>query len=130
LRYAGFLLEERDLEGVKKIYNEVRDCMFCDDYVRDLASLLLVRVMISDESELADPEALINKISKIEKQAKPLKNHIAEQLAMLELVLNNPKNSYKIFERISKDESSSKVLVARAEDGMKIAVSQGYQPQN
>lgn len=126
LRYAAFLLEQKDFKGAKKIYSNIRNCRFCDDYVRDLSSLLLVRTIISDKEELSNRENLMAKILKIEKEAKILKNYISEQIAMLELVENNPKKAYAIFEKISQDKASSDALKNRAIDGMKIAVSQGF----
>lgn len=128
LRYAAFLLEEQKLEEVKKIYAEVNQCRFCDDYVQDLAGLLLVRVMISDEVELKNPDELATKISKIENRATILKNHIAEQLAMFEFLRENFEKSYDIFKKISEDSASSPILKMRAQDGMKMVLAKGFKP--
>jgi hypothetical protein len=128
LRYAAFLMDERKIEEVKKIYSEVNKCSSCDDYIQDLAGLLLVRVMISDESEVAKSDELVEKISKIEDRATVLKGQIAEQHALFELLRNNLEKSYEIFKKIAADESASQLLKARANDGMKMAIAKGFHP--
>jgi hypothetical protein len=128
LRYAAVLLNEGDLKGARNIYEEVSECGSCDDYVQNLASLLLVRLMIADENGESDSDQLVVKIIKIEGRSTIFKNHIAEQLAMFELLRDNLKESYEIFTKIAADKSSSPALKARSEDGMKMVLARGFKP--
>lgn len=125
LRYAAILLEEGKKSEAEKIYFEVNNCGSCDDYVRDLAGLLVVKIWISDSEQLQKDD-LSKRVEKIENKAHALKYHIAEQRAFLELQKNNLAESYKIFENISKNPDVSPALKARAKDGMKIVVAKGF----
>ncbi len=125
LRYAGFLLEEGKKEEAIKVYQEVNDCRFCDAYVKDLAGLLVVKLWIADESELKK-EDLTLRIEKIENKASPLKFHIAEQRAILEMYKGNLEKSYQIFELIEKSSEVSPNLKTRAADGLKMLIGKGY----
>lgn len=125
LRYAAFLLEEGKKEEAQKIYADVNDCNFCDDYTTDLAGLLLVRLWMLDEVEMQKDD-FADKIKKVEGKSGVLKNHIAEQRAILELYKNHAKEAYEIYEKIAKDSNTSQVLRARAESGMKMAEARGF----
>jgi hypothetical protein len=128
LRYAALLLEEGKKSEAAKIYAEVNDCNSCDDYVKDLAGLLAVKVWMSDEAEVKK-EDLSARIEKIENASKLLRHHIAEQRAFLEMQKNNLEKSYQIFESISKSPEGSQALKSRANDGLKIVVSKGFEPK-
>jgi hypothetical protein len=125
IRYAAFLLEEGKKSEAEKIYADVNNCSSCDDYTTDLAGLLLVRLWMMDEAQMQSAE-LPAHILKIENKTSILKNHVAEQRAMLELYKNNLGEAYKIFEKIAKDEKTSQALKARANNGMKMAVAKGF----
>ncbi len=129
LRYAAFLLEENKRSEAEKIYSDVNKCRSCDDYVSDLAGLLLVRLWMLDEAEMQKAD-LIHRISKIEGKATVLKNHIAEQRAMLELYKNNLAEAYKIFEKINKDSAASQALKSRVQSAMKIVISRGFEAKS
>lgn len=126
LRYAALFLEEGNKTEAAKIYAEVNDCSSCDDYVKDLAGLLLVKVWISDPVEM-QKEDLSARIEKIENSAKTLRHNIAEQRAFLEMQKNNLEKSFFIFESIKKSPDASEALKARATDGMKLLVSKGFE---
>jgi hypothetical protein len=128
LRYAAFFLAEGKNAEAAKLYSEVSNCHSCDAYVRELASLLLVKVWMSDELEIAKDD-LPARIEKLEKSSKILHYQIAEQLALLELQKNNLEKSYKIFESISKNPESSPAVKGRAVDGLKMVEAKGYQPK-
>lgn len=128
LRYAAFLLEEQKINEAKEVYTKLNQCYFCDDYIKDLSGLLLVRIMVLDKNETASPEKLIEKISKIMNRSENLKNEVAEQLAFFQLFTNKFDQAYKTFEKISNDASATQAIKQRAEDGMKIVISKGFQP--
>lgn len=128
LRYAAFLLEEGNKAEAVKLYLDVNNCRSCDNYIRDLAGLLAVKTWMSDEEEIRKSD-LEERIKKIEDHAKILHHHIAEQRALLELQKNNLEKSYQIFEQIAAAKEVSQPLKARAEDGMKMAVSKGFEPK-
>jgi len=128
LRLAAFLLDSNKQAEALEVYSSVNNCGSCDDYVRDLAGLLLVKLWAADTSEVAK-EDLLSRVEKIENRAKPLKLHIAEQRAMLEMQKNNLEKSYQIFELIVKSPEASQILKTRAQDGMKMVLGLGYSPK-
>jgi hypothetical protein len=128
LRYAAFLLEENKKSEAVKIYLEVANCGSCENYVRDLAKLLAVKVWMSDESELQKAD-LNERIKKLEDSAKILKGNIAEQRAFLELKKNNLEEAHKIFVEIEKISVKQPNLQARAVDGIKMVEGKGFQPK-
>ena len=125
LRYAAFLIDEGKKSEAEKVYLEVNKCRSCDDYASDLAGLLLVRLWALDEVEVQKPD-FIERIEDVEDRATTLKNHIAEQRALVEIRKNNLAEAYEIFAEISKDKDSSQMLKARAADGMKMVESKGF----
>jgi len=125
LRYAAFLIDEGKVEEAQKIYADVNDCRFCDEYTKDLGGLLLVRLWMANPNEMHKDD-LAERILKIENHSDVLKNNIAEQRALLELFKNNPGESYKIYERIAQDKDASPAMKIKAENGMKMAISKGY----
>jgi hypothetical protein len=128
LRYAAFLLEENKKSEAVKIYLEVANCRSCEDYVRDLAKLLSVKVWMSDESELQKAD-LNERIKKLEDSAKILKGNIAEQRAFLELKKNNLEEAHKIFVEIEKISGKQPNLQARAAEGVKMVEAKGFKPK-
>ncbi len=128
LRYAAFLLEENKKSEAVKIYLEVANCRSCEDYARDLAKLLAVKVWMSDESELQKAD-LNERIKKLEDSAKILKGNIAEQRAFLEMKKNNLEEAHKIFVEIKKISEKQPNLQARAVDGIKMVEGKGFQPK-
>ena len=128
LRYAGFLLSEGKKSEAAKVYVEINECFACDDYIKDLAGLLAVKVWMSDEEEVAK-EDLASRIQKIENSANSLRYHISEQRGLLEMQKYNLEKSYQIFEAIAKSPEGSQVIKLRAEDEMKIVVSKGFAPK-
>ena len=127
LRYAALLLEEGKKEEAAKLYAEVSDCGGCEDYIRELGGLLLVKVWISSDAEIAK-EDLSARIEKIEKSSKLLRYYITEQRALLEMEKNNLEKSYQIFEMIAKNPEASEGLKSRANDGLKMLIAKGYEP--
>lgn len=125
LRYAAFLLEEGKINDATKVYQEINDCKFCDDYVKDLAGLLLVKLWVADASE-AQKDDISARIEKIENRASILQGQIAEQRAVLEMHKGNLEKSYEIFESIEKSAEASKAVKMRAVDGMKMLIEKGY----
>lgn len=127
LRYAAFLLQEGKLEESLAVYRDVNECAFCSPYLKDLAGLLTVRIWLSDDATIKDE--LGDKIAKIENNSKPLKNYISEQRAIYEMKKGNLEKSYKIFEVVAKSKDIAAPLKERAEMGMKMVVSKGYDPK-
>jgi len=128
IRYAAFLLEEKNKTEAEIVYQEINHCKSCDDYVRELAGLLVVKTWISDDNELAK-EDLSSRIEKIENSSKVLRYYISEQRALLELQKNNLEKSYQIFNAIAKSPEAPKTLKARAADGEKMVISKGFSPK-
>lgn len=124
LRYAAFLIEEKNVAGAKKLFVDVNECGSCDDYVRDVAGLLLVKMLISDNS--ADSKELIAQVTKIKNRAAPLKNEISLQLGMLQLFNKNLAEAYKIFDEIARDEKASQIVKSQAKDGVQMVVAKGF----
>ncbi len=129
MRYAAFLLEENKKSEAVKIYLEVADCGSCEDYIRDLAKLLAVKVWMSDESELQKAD-LNERIKKLEDSAKILKENIAEQRAFLAIQKNNLEEAYKIFVEIEKNSEKQSSLKLRAADGIKMVKAEGFVPKS
>ncbi|MBU6140664.1 MAG: hypothetical protein KGP29_03785 [Proteobacteria bacterium] len=119
LRYASLLLEENKKSEAAKIYLKIADCGSCDDYVRDLGRLLLVKVWMSDQEELSKPD-LSDRIKKIEESADVLKYNIAEQRAFLALQQDKREEAKKIFAEIEKGSEKQPTLKNRAADGIKM----------
>ena len=129
MRLAAFLIEQGNIADAKKLFMQVNSCGSCDDYVRDVAGLLLVKMMISDTSALQDSKELISQITKIKNRAGPLKNEIALQVAMMQLFNKNLEESYKIFDEIARDEKASQVVKAQAKDGVQMVLAKGFKLQ-
>jgi hypothetical protein len=128
LRYAGILLEENKKSEAINVYSEVNKCRFCDNYIKELAGLLMVRTLMNDE-ETNDKADLSEKILAIENNSKILRYYIAEQRGYLEMTKNNLEKSYQIFEMISKNPEVREDLKNRASDAMKIVIQKGYEPK-
>lgn len=128
IRYAAFILEEGKVSEAIKIYQTVNECSSCDDYVRDLAGLLIVKLWIADSEEVKK-EDLTSRIEKIENRSSVLKYYIAEQRAFLELQRNNLEKAYKIFDVIAQSPEGSQLVKERAANGLKMVISRGYEPK-
>ena len=128
LRYAGILLEENKKNEAIDVYSKVNKCRFCDNYIKELAGLLMVRTLMNDE-DVADKNDLSEKILAIENDSKILRYYIAEQRGYLEMTKNNLEKSYQIFEMISKNPEVREDLKNRASDAMKIVIQKGYEPK-
>jgi hypothetical protein len=119
LRYASTLLEEGKKSEAVEVYQGIASCRSCDDYVRDLSRLLIVRIWMADSEELKK-EDLASRIKKFEESSESLKYHIAEQRAFLEMTKGNKEESKKIFEEIEKAAEKHPALKNRAADGIKM----------
>jgi len=128
LRYAGILLEENKKSEAIKVYGEVNKCRFCDNYIKELAGLLMVRTLMTEEDAIKQND-LSEKILTIENNSKILRYYIAEQRGYLELNKNNLEKSYQIFEMISKNPDVREDLKNRASDAMKIVIQKGFEPK-
>ena len=128
LRYAGILLEENKKSEAINVYSEVNKCRFCDNYIKELAGLLMVRTLMTEEEALTKID-LSEKILAVENNSKILRYYIAEQRAYLEMNKNNLEKSYQIFEMISKNPDVREDLKNRASDAMKIVIQKGYEPK-
>ena len=128
LRYAGILLEEGKKSEAVDVYSEVNKCRFCDNYIKELSGLLMVRTLMNDE-EAVNKVDLSEKILAVENNSKILRYYIAEQRAYLEMNKNNLEKSYQIFEMISKNPDVREDLKNRASDAMKIVIQKGYEPK-
>lgn len=128
LRYAGILLEENKKNEAINVYSQVNQCRFCDNYIKELAGLLMVRTLMNDE-DISDKTDLSEKILAIENNSKILRYYIAEQRGYLEMTKNNLEKSYQIFEMIAKNPEVREDLKNRASDAMKIVIQKGYEPK-
>ncbi len=128
LRYAGILLEENKKSEAINVYSEVNKCRFCDNYIKELAGLLMVRTLMTEEEALTKID-LSEKILAVENNSKILRYYIAEQRGYLEMNKNNLEKSYQIFEMISKNPEVREDLKNRASDAMKIVIQKGYEPK-
>ena len=128
MRYAGIMIQEGKKAEAIKIYQDVNDCNFCDDYIKELAGLLLVRTIMTDDI-VDNKEKIAQQILDIENNSKILRYYIAEQRGYLELNSNNLEKSYQIFEMISKNPDVKENLKNRASDAIKIIIQMGYQPK-
>jgi hypothetical protein len=120
-------LEEGNKSEAEIVYQKVHSCKSCDDYIRDLAGLLVVKTWMSDVNEVKK-DGLNSRIEAIENSSKILRYYVSEQRALLELQKNNLEKSYQIFDAIAKNPEASQALKTRAADGVKIIVSKGFSP--
>ncbi|MFM7620214.1 MAG: hypothetical protein ACKO47_01225 [Alphaproteobacteria bacterium] len=128
IRYAGFFLDEGDKIKASEIYLQVSECFYCNDYLVDLAGLLAINTLMSDEDLMK--KDLSNQINKIFKNAKNLKWHIAEQRGFYEIQKENYQLADKIFKEIESDEEVDKSLKSRAQDAQKILLQKGYKAKD
>ena len=129
LRYAALLLNEGQKEEAIAIYDEVNQCRSCNDYVKDIAGLLEIRVLMSDDKQ-AKKIDLLAKIKKIEKSATTLKNHVTEQRGLFEMKNGNLEEAYHVFELLAKNPNKrAAVLKERAENRLKMIVAKGFTPK-
>ncbi|GDX36362.1 hypothetical protein LBMAG18_08730 [Alphaproteobacteria bacterium] len=128
IRYAGYLLDEGDKVKASEIYLQVNDCFYCNDYLVDLAGLLAINTLMSDD-ELMKKD-LSKQINKIYKNANSLKYHIAEQRGFYEIQKENYQLADEIFKEIENDEEVDKSLKTRAQDAQKILLQKGYKAKD
>lgn len=128
IRYAGFFLDEGNKAKASEIYLQVSDCFYCNDYLVDLAGLLAINTLMSDE-ELMKKD-LSSQFNKIFKNANSLKWHIAEQRGFYEIQKENYQLADEIFKEIENDEEVDKSLKARAQDAQKIILQKGYKAKD
>lgn len=128
LRYAGILLDESNKSEAIKVYREVNECRFCDNYIKELSGLLMVRTIMTDDTLMNDAN-LSNQILEIENKSKILRYYLAEQRGYLEMNKNNFEKAYQIFEMIAKNPDVKENLKNRASDAMKIVLQKGYEPK-
>lgn len=119
LRYAAFLLGDGKTKEAQKVYADLHDCSSCNEYNRDLAGLILVKIWMSDDEELAK-EDLDDRIEDIEDSSSILKNHVAEQRAILNMIKGDFEESREIYEEILEEEDVFEQLKERAKDSIKI----------
>ena len=85
-------VSNRDGENKKSeainVYSEVNKCRFCDNYIKELAGLLMVRTLMTEEEALTKID-LSEKILAVENNSKILRYYIAEQRGYLEMNKNN-----------------------------------------
>lgn len=124
LRYASIFLEEGDNQTAIAAYEKVNQCQTCDAYIKDLGGLLMVKVWLSDDSEIAKTD-LAARIENIESNSKELKYHISEQRALLEMQKGNLEAAYVIFDSLAKNPEADQALKARAKESLKIV---GFKP--
>ncbi len=128
LRYAGILLEEGKKNEAVNVYSEINKCRFCDNYIKELSGLLMVRTLMTEEESINKSD-LSEKILAVENSSKILRYYIAEQRGYLEMNKNNLEKSYQIFEMIAKNPDVKEDLKNRASDAMKIVIQKGYEPK-
>ncbi len=128
MRLAALLFDEGKKSEALEIYLKINECMYCDNYIKDLSGLLAVKSWMSDEDEVKKDD-LIARIEKIESRNKMLKYYVLEQKAVLEMQRNNLEKSYQIFELISKNPESSQILKARAKESLRIIIGKGFEPK-
>lgn len=119
LRYGAVLLNENKTSEALKAYEKIAECGSCDDYIVDLARLLIVRIWMSDNEEVKK-EDLASRIKKFEESSSVLKLQIAEQRAFLEMQKGNKEEAKKIFSEIEKGAEKQPALKSRAADGIKM----------
>ncbi len=113
LRYAAILLSANKSDDAIKIYQEVSSCRSCNDYVREYAKLLLVKVMATDVKK--DDELLLA-ISEAESDSIILKYYLTEQRALYYLKKKDFAKSKEAFELISKASDAPDALKLRAQN--------------
>lgn len=129
LRYAALLLNEGKKAEAIAIYDEVNQCRSCNLYVRDVAGLLEIKILMSDDQEAAKID-LLAKIKKIEKSAQPLKNYLSEQRALFEMKNGNLEEAYRLFDLIAQNPSKvAAALKERAENRLKMIIAKGFSPK-
>lgn len=128
IRYAGYLLNENNKLEATKIYLEVNDYSFCNQYLVDLSGYLAISTLISDQELLKEDYS--KKLKKIFNQSQALKWHIAEQRGFYEMQKNNFKLADQIFVEIEKSQDADKSIKSRAKDARKILIQKGYKAEN
>ena len=119
LRLGASLLNEGKNAEALEVYQKVAKCGSCDDYISDLAKLLIARIWLADGEEVKK-EDLASRIKKFEESASVLKYQIAEQRAFLEMQKGNKEEAKKIFAEIEKGAEKQPALKNRAADGIKM----------
>jgi hypothetical protein len=123
MRYAAFMLAEDNKEEAIKIYQSINSCFNCDDYLKDLAGLLLIKIWIADSASF--DEKMLVKIEKIENSAKTLRYQISEQKAIYLMLNDKLEESFKVFDAIAKSPEINQEIKSRVEDSIKILISKG-----
>lgn len=126
LRYAALLLNEGKNTQAIKVYTKINNCTHCNNYMKDLSGLLLVKISILENQDPKKKDILIARIKKIEEKATILKYHIMEQRAFLQMQDGNLEESHKIFSHIVAKSDKSSSVNLRAQDGLKMVAMQGY----
>lgn len=119
LRYGASLLNDGKTSEALEVYKKIADCRSCDDYVSDLAKLLITRIWVADAEEVKK-EDLTARIKKFEESSSALKYQIAEQRALIEIQKGNKEEAKKIFSDIEKNAQKQPALKNRVADGLKM----------
>mgnify|MGYP000951454435 CR=1 FL=1 len=113
-RYADLLLQDSKNKEAIDIFNKIAKCNSCEEFTQDLAKLLAIKTWILDDN-LNQDKALTKKMHKFAAQAKYLKHHINEQMALYEKSLGNLQKSYEIFNKIANAQDATNSVKVRAQ---------------
>lgn len=124
---AGFRLaavyltdkSEDNSQKVLSIYEEISKCKSCDPYSSDLAGMLWVKFIITNNKD-GSYEELVKKIEEIEKSSKHYKYEIAIDRAFYELSKDHLKKSQEIFESVANSLEATQSVKDVAKQGLRI----------
>jgi len=125
LRYAAVLSRQGDIDEALNVYENIGKCNNCDAFIRELAGLLRIKVIVADNERNKDKE-LLQEIKKYEAKAKILKYHFIYQRALLEKQNGNLDSSYNSFDLVKKSAEASEYLRTKSEDSQKLLILEGY----
>lgn len=129
LRYAGLLLNEGSYDEALAVYQSIATSSRYDRYLRELAGLLAVKIIII-KTDIKDDKSLqqqaLKQIEKLESRSKFLHPYLAEQKGIFLMKIGELEKSYQIFEGILKDQNSEQALKLRVADMVKLLVAEGY----
>lgn len=118
LRYCSLILEDGKNSEAFDLYLKMANCKSCDSFIQELSQLFAIKLWFMDEEIQKKNKSFINSIEIYAFRSKFLKNHINEQLALIEKSNGELQKSYDLFKQIVENSEKSSGINVRAQTAL------------
>ncbi len=132
LRYAAITYTEDKKNEALVIYQEIIKDSDQDPFIRELATLLATRIQVADATQQNDKDykKTLGTLKKAVSKSKVFKNYLKEQQGILEFSRGNLKESYQVFDELSKNSEVPEALKSRSQEMKKLINQRGFTETN